>query len=99
MFNRVCHEHSIEHRFTQPNHPWTNGQVERMNRSLKEATVRRYHYDTHRQLEEHLAVFLDAYNFDQAIEDPYAASHPMRLSATYGQTSQSDSSTIRAIRD
>ena len=23
--------------------PWTNGQVERMNRTLKEATVRRYH--------------------------------------------------------
>ena len=34
----------------KPNHPWTNGQVERMNRTLKEATVRRYHYETHQQL-------------------------------------------------
>ena len=34
-----------------------------MNRTLKEATVKRYHYDTHRQLEDHLAAFLDAYNF------------------------------------
>src|ERR1700751_2655704 len=60
MFDRTCREHGIEHRFTKPNHPWTNGQVERMNRSLKEATVRRYHYETHRQLENHLAAFLDA---------------------------------------
>ena len=27
-----------------------NGQVERMNRTLKDATVRRYYYDTHDQL-------------------------------------------------
>ncbi len=68
MFDRVCREHNIEHPFTKPNHPWTNGQVERMNRSLKEATVRRYHYDTHRQLEEHLAAFLDAYNFAKRLK-------------------------------
>jgi transposase InsO family protein len=68
MFDRVCREHEIEHRFTKPYHPWTNGQVERMNRSLKEATIKRYHYETHRQLKEHLAAFLDAYK-RQAIED------------------------------
>ena len=33
-----------------------------MNRFLKEATVKRDRYDTHRQLEERLAAFLDAYN-------------------------------------
>ena len=38
-----------------------------MNRSLKEATVRRYHYDSHRQLEEHLAAPLDAYNFAERL--------------------------------
>jgi transposase InsO family protein len=68
MFDRICREHDIEHRFTKPNHPWTNGQVERMNRSLKEATVRRYHYDTHRQLEQHLAAFLDAYDFAKRLK-------------------------------
>ena len=30
-----------------------------MNRTLKEATVRRYHYDSHDQLRHHLAAFLD----------------------------------------
>lgn len=34
-----------------------------MNRTLKDATVKRYHYDSHDQLREHLAAFLDAYNF------------------------------------
>jgi transposase InsO family protein len=68
MFDRVCLEHGIEHRFTKPNHPWTNGQVERMNRTLKEATVRRYHYSTRQQLEAHLATFLDAYNFAKRLK-------------------------------
>src|SRR5918998_3771565 len=61
-FDRVCREHGIEHRLTKPNHPWTNGQVERMNRTLKDATVKRYHYDSHDQLRTHLQLFLDAYN-------------------------------------
>lgn len=34
-----------------------NGQVERMNRTIKDATVRRYHYDDHAQFERHLADF------------------------------------------
>jgi transposase InsO family protein len=47
MFDRICGEHGIEHRLTKPNPPRTNGQVERMNRTLKQATVYRYHYGTH----------------------------------------------------
>ena len=35
MFDRICREHGIEHRLTKPNHPWTNGQVERMYRNLQ----------------------------------------------------------------
>ena len=62
IFDRVCDEHDIEHRLTKVNHPWTNGQVERMNRTIKDATVKRYHYDSHEQLRAHLALFVDAYN-------------------------------------
>jgi transposase InsO family protein len=43
-FDQICRANGIEHRLTKPDHPWTNGQVERMNRTLKEATVNRYHY-------------------------------------------------------
>jgi len=44
-FEYACAQLGIEHRLTKPKHPWTNGQVERMNRTIKEATVQRYHYD------------------------------------------------------
>jgi transposase InsO family protein len=62
IFDRVCAEYEIEHRLTKVNHPWTNGQVERMNRTIKDATVKRYHYDSHDQLRDHLQLFVDAYN-------------------------------------
>jgi transposase InsO family protein len=68
MFDICCERHDIEHRLTQPRHPWTNGQVERMNRTLKEATVKRYHYGTHDQLREHLQTFLMAYNFAKRLK-------------------------------
>lgn len=67
-FDRACQNHGIEHRLTKPNHPWTNGQVERMNRTLKEATVRRYHYESHDQLKEHLMAFLNAYNYAKRLK-------------------------------
>ena len=67
-FHRACRRHGIEHRLTKPNHPWTNGQVERMNRTLKEATVQRYHYESHDQLRRHLADFLAAYNFAKRLK-------------------------------
>jgi IS30 family transposase len=68
LFDRICAKYGIEHRLTKPSHPWTNGQVERMNRTLKEATVYRYYYDTHRQLREHLATFMMAYNFAKRLK-------------------------------
>jgi transposase InsO family protein len=68
MFDMRCRENGIEHRFTKINHPWTNGQVERMNRTIKDATVRRYHYDSHDQLRRHLGDFVDAYNFGRRLK-------------------------------
>lgn len=67
-FDRACQRYAIEHRLTKPNHPWTNGQVERMNRTIKEATVRRYHYDSHDRLRAHLGDFVTAYNFAKRLK-------------------------------
>lgn len=68
IFDRVCYENKIEHRLTKVNHPWTNGQVERMNRTIKEATVKRYYYDNHQQLKKHLYNFINAYNFAKRLK-------------------------------
>src|SRR6478672_5847613 len=62
MFDMRCRENGIEHMVTKINHPWTNGQVERTNRTMKDATVKRFHYDSHHQLGRHLQDFIDAYN-------------------------------------
>jgi transposase InsO family protein len=82
IFDWVCDDHSIEHRLTKVKHPWTNGQVERMNRTIKEGeaeqesiqwidfplNVKRFHYDDHAQLKNHLADFIDAYNFGRRLK-------------------------------
>ena len=67
-FDHACTQLGIEHRTTKPYHPWTNGQVERMNRTIKDATVRRYHYGTHDELRAHLQLFVDAYNYGRRLK-------------------------------
>ena len=68
VFSRLCVEEGIRHRLTKAYHPWTNGQVERMNRTIKEATVYRYFYSSLSQLNKHLNIWLNAYNFAQRLK-------------------------------
>jgi hypothetical protein len=39
-----------------------------MNRIIKQATVQRYHYENHGQLRQHLADFVNAYNFARRLK-------------------------------
>jgi transposase-like protein len=68
LFDTACASHGIEHRLTKFRHPWTNGQAERMNRTIKDYTIKKYYYDTIKQLAEHLHDFLMAYNFSKKLK-------------------------------
>jgi len=61
-FDLACKNYGIRHKKTQPYHPWTNGQVERMNRTIKDATTKTYHYQSVSELKTHLNSFMLAYN-------------------------------------
>ncbi len=63
IFDRVCKEHGITHKLTKPYHPWTNGQAERMNRTVKDATIKAFHYPDLDSLKAHVLAFVSAYNF------------------------------------
>ena len=61
-FDLLCSKLGIKHKTTAPYTPQTNGQVERFNRTLKEATIQKYHYDDISQAITHLDDFIIAYN-------------------------------------
>ena len=71
MFDMRCRENGIEHRrhrTSTDKGEASLGQVERMNRTIKEATVKRFHYNDHAQFEAHLADFIAAYNFGRRLK-------------------------------
>lgn len=63
QFTAFCLSKGIDHRTTKVKHPWTNGQVERMNGILKERTVKRFHYQNHQEVEQHLKRIQDHWNY------------------------------------
>jgi transposase InsO family protein len=67
-FDVACARNDIDHRLTKPKHPWTNGQVERMNCTIKDTTGERFHYETHGELRSHLADFVSAYSFAKRLK-------------------------------
>ncbi|MCZ0736813.1 IS481 family transposase [Phreatobacter sp. AB_2022a] len=68
VFGRACAENSIAHRLTKPYHPWTNGQAERMVRTIKDATVRTFHYASINDLRRHVRDWLLAYNYAKQLK-------------------------------
>ena len=63
IFGQVCNENCITHRLTKPYYPWTNGQAERMNRTVKEGTIKAFHYPDLKSLKAHVLAFVCAFNF------------------------------------
>ena len=57
---------------------------------VKQATVHLYFYETHDQLRQHLADFVNAYNFAKRLR-PSRVSHLMNTFVSAGQVSPKDS--------
>lgn len=68
-FARICRAFGGENRLTKQAHPRTNGPVERLNRTIKEATVQHYRYQTTDELNEHLQAFLLAYDHTKRLKN------------------------------
>ncbi len=63
FFDRVCKQHGIQHKLTKSYRPWTNEQAERMNRTVKDATVKAFHHTNLDSLKAHMLALVSAYNF------------------------------------
>lgn len=68
-----------------------------MNRTIKEASVRCFHYDGYEQRQAHLSSFIQAYNFAKRLKT-LEASLPMSSSAGPGQLNRHDSLSTRSIK-
>lgn len=67
-FDAQCEAFGIEHRTTKFRHPWTNGQVEITNKTIKQATTKQFHYETPDDLKVHLQTFILYYNHQRPLK-------------------------------
>jgi transposase InsO family protein len=84
-FELACAQNDVAHRLTKPRHPWTNGQVERMNRTITEATVQRFYYATHDQLRTRLADFVAAHTFGRRLKTAYNFARRLKTAYNFGR--------------
>ena len=61
-FTQKCLDQGTKHKLTKFFSPQTNGQVERMNQTLKDATIKMFQYDSIDQFNVNLQDFLTFYN-------------------------------------
>jgi transposase-like protein len=67
-FIALCQELGIENRTTQFRHPWTNGQVEISNKTIKNATTKKFHYADIETLKKHLMAYILYYNYQKPLK-------------------------------
>jgi transposase InsO family protein len=61
-FDEKCQEKDIEHRLIKPRTPKTNGMVERVNHTIKQAIFKTQHFDNVEDMNVNLLEFLQFYN-------------------------------------
>lgn len=62
LLDEICLKENIEHRLTEPFTPKTNGMVERVNKTIKDNTIKIHQYENLEQMEADLYNFLQTYN-------------------------------------
>jgi len=63
LLDQYCEKNEIKHRLTKPGTPKTNGMVERVNNTVKTATVKNNLYESYEKLEKDFEKYLIFYNF------------------------------------
>lgn len=67
-FDKICRQHSIQHRTIKFKHPWTNGMVERFNRTLKDQVLRKYLFSSIFEMNGKLVEFVNGYNMEKRLK-------------------------------
>lgn len=67
-FDRICQKHHIQHRTIKFKHPWTNGMVERFNRTLKDQVLKKYLFSSIFDMNGKLLKFVNRYNFEKRLK-------------------------------
>ena len=67
-FDRICREHHIQHRTIKFMHPWTNGMVERFNRTIKDQVLRKYLFSSIFDMNGKLIEFVNRYNMEKRLK-------------------------------
>lgn len=67
-FDKICQQHKIQHRTIKFKHPWTNGMVERFNRTLKDQVLKRYLFCNIFEMNGKLIDFVNLYNFEKRLK-------------------------------
>jgi transposase InsO family protein len=67
-FDKICQENKIQHRTIKFKHPWTNGMVERFNRTLKDQVLKKYLFSSIFEMNGKLIEFVNQYNFEKRLK-------------------------------
>lgn len=67
-FDKICRRHKIQHRTIKFKHPWTNGMVERFNRTLRDKVLRKYLFETIFEMNGKLIEFVNVYNTEKRLK-------------------------------
>ncbi|MCL0083675.1 integrase core domain-containing protein, partial [Thermodesulfovibrionales bacterium] len=67
-FDKICRQHKIQHRTIKFKHPWTDGMVERINRTVREQVSTKYHFCSIFEMNGKLIEFINRYNFERRLK-------------------------------